>query len=344
MYKSKYKKFYFNKNKVFIIAEAGINHNGSLKNAYKLIDSAAEAGCDAIKFQTFDVDTMVHKSAELANYQKKYEKNNQKTMLKKYQLSFANFIKIKKYSEKKKIIFLSTPFDLKSANFLKNKIPIFKISSGDNDNFILIDHIKKFNKPIILSLGMLNDREVKKIIKNLKINKKKLFLLHCISEYPTDLSKTQMGYIKTLIKRGFNVGFSDHTIGFEASIVAICFGAKIIEKHITLKNNMKGPDHKASLNVKDLKKFVNTLRIIEKLNKFNNKFITIEENNTKKIAKKSLFLKRKINRFNVLKSSDLIPMRPLKNGISAMNYKKILGKKVRYKKNKFDQLHYKDLI
>ena len=341
----KIKNIKFNKNtNAFIIAEIGINHNGHLKNAFKLIDAASTAKCNAVKFQTFDVDTMVHESAELANYQKKYTSNNQKKMLKKYQLSYKDFIKIKKYCDRKRIIFLSTPFDIKSANFLKNLVPAFKVSSGDNDNLILLNHIKKFKKPIILSLGMMNNSEIKEILKKLNIKKNKLSILHCISEYPTKLSDSQLGVIKELKKFGYIVGFSDHTVGFEASIGAICFGAQIIEKHITLDNKMKGPDHLASLNVKDLKKFVETLRTMEKLRDFKKRSITSEEVKTKFIAKKSIFINKNLSKNQKIKIKDLMPLRPLKNGIPIKNVDKVINKKIKKKISKLYQIKFKDLI
>ncbi len=341
----KIKNIKFNKNtNAFIIAEIGINHNGYLKNAFKLIDAASTAKCNAVKFQTFDVDTMVHESAELANYQKKFTSNNQKKMLKKYQLSYKDFIKIKKYCDRKRIIFLSTPFDIKSANFLKNLVPAFKVSSGDNDNLILLNHIKKFKKPIILSLGMMNNSEIKEILKKLNIKKNKLSILHCISEYPTKLSDSQLGVIKELKKFGYIVGFSDHTVGFEASIGAICFGAQIIEKHITLDNKMKGPDHLASLNVKDLKKFVDTLRTMEKLRDFKKRSITSEEVKTKFIAKKSIFINKNLSKHQKINLKDLIPLRPLKHGISIKDLDKIINKKVKKNIGKLYQIKFKDLI
>ena len=154
-------------------------------------------------------------------------------MLSKYQLSYQEFFKIRSYCNKKKIIFLSTPFDVKSADFLNKIVSAFKISSGDNDNYILLEHIKKFNKPIFLSLGMTSNHEIKRILNDIKMNKSKLAIMHCISEYPPDLKNSQIGVINELKKYGYLVGFSDHTIGIEASLGAICLGAKIIEKHIT---------------------------------------------------------------------------------------------------------------
>ena len=342
MFKIKNRKLDYKK-KAFIIAEIGVNHNGDIKKAFKLVDAAVQAKCDAVKFQTFDVDTMVHKSADLAEYQKKSSNTNQKKMLKKYELSYESFLNIKKYCDRKKIIFLSTPFDIKSADFLKNLVPAFKISSGDNDNYLLLEHIKKFNKPIILSLGMTNHKEIYKILKDIKLNKSKLALLHCISEYPTLLKDSQLGVINELKKTGHIIGFSDHTIGYEASLGAICLGAKIIEKHITLNNEMIGPDHKASLNVKHLRDFIDKLRTMENLVKFKKRKITKNEFKTKLIAKKSLFFSQKIYKNEKIKKRNLIPMRPFKNGIPISDYKKILNKKTTREKSKYQQIKLKDI-
>ena len=189
---------------------------------------------------------------------------------------------------------------------------------------------------------MMNESEIKNIIKIININKHKLSLLHCISEYPTKLTDTQLGVITELKITGYVVGFSDHTIGFEASIGAICFGAQIIEKHITLDNNMKGPDHMASLNIKDLKNFVEILRTMENLRDFRKREITPEEIKTKDIAKKSLFIKKSKKKFDNIKKSDLIPMRPFKNGIPVMDFKLIINKKIKKKVSKFHQIKFKD--
>ena len=332
-----------NNSKAFLIAEIGINHNGDLNNAFDLIDAAVDAKCDAVKFQTFDVETMVHESAQLADYQKKFSKTNQKKMLSKYQLSYQEFFKIRSYCNKKKIIFLSTPFDVKSADFLNKIVSAFKISSGDNDNYILLEHIKKFNKPIFLSLGMTSNHEIKRILNDIKMNKSKLAIMHCISEYPTELKNSQIGVINELKKYGYLVGFSDHTIGIEASLGAICLGAKIIEKHITLDNSMKGPDHRASLNVKDLKNFVNKLRIMENIIRVKKRNVTKLEHKTKLIAKKSLFINKNIKKNHKILKVDLIPMRPLKNGIAVCNYKKIINKRIKKNLLKNEQLKLNNL-
>ena len=193
--------------RVFKIAEIGVNHNGILKNAFKLIDCAAKSGFDAVKFQTFDVDTMLLKKTKLANYQKKTKFKSMREMLKKLSFTEENFHKIKAYCKKKRIIFMSTPFDIKSAEFLnKLNVPIFKIASGDLDNFLLLKKIKSFKKPMIISTGMSNMREIKNTLNFLKLPKDKLTIMHCVSKYPTKLDESQLGFIKQLRKFNYQIG------------------------------------------------------------------------------------------------------------------------------------------
>ena len=240
--------------RIFSIAEIGINHNGSMNKAIKLINYAKEAGFNAVKFQTYDVDEMLKDDTRLANYQRKTNFNNMKSLLRKYNFNHQQFSKLNNYCKKKNILFLSTPFDVKSALFLnKLKVPAFKISSGDLNNFYLLSIIKKFNKPIILSSGMALKKDVEKSIKFLKLSRSKLAILHCVSDYPTEIKNSYLSNIKSLKSLGYTVGFSDHTIGIESSCSAVSLGAKIIEKHITLNRKMTGPDHYSSLECNKLK-------------------------------------------------------------------------------------------
>ena len=241
---------------IFTVAEIGINHNGVFNRAIKMIDYAKDAMFDAVKFQTFVPDLMLKKNTSLANYQKKTGYGNQFEMLKKNSLTFDEFEKLSKYCKKKKIIFLSTPFDIKSANFLKKlNMPAYKISSGDNDNYLLLDHIKNFDKPIILSTGMIDTKNLKKTLNHLKLRKNKLLLTHCVSSYPTNLRDSYLSNILTLKKLPYLYGYSDHTIGDQAIFCSISLGIKLIEKHITLDKYDNGPDHYCSMECKDLKKF-----------------------------------------------------------------------------------------
>ena len=244
--------------RTFIIAEAGVNHNGSLKLAKQLVDKAVEAGVDCVKFQTFKAKNLVNKSARKADYQIKNTgtKESQLEMLEKLSLSYENFAELKKYCELKNITFLSTPFDLESADFLNNiGMTIFKIPSGEITNLPYLRKISSFGKKVILSTGMSTLDEIQEalnVLKNCDVS-----LLHCTTEYPCPYDNVNMNAMLT-IKKHFNlpVGYSDHTQGIEIPIMAVSMGAEIIEKHFTLDKTMEGPDHKASLEPDELKQMV----------------------------------------------------------------------------------------
>ncbi len=315
--------------KSFLIAEIGLNHNGSLLKAKKMINYAKDAGFDAVKFQTINPSLLMKKDTPLVKYQKKTKSKNMFDLISKYNFSKRDFINIKKYCDKKKIIFLSTPFDNESASFLNElNVPAFKISSSDNDNYLLLKKIKKFKKPIILSTGMINHKDLKKTLNFLKLNKNMISILHCISEYPTPVTRAQLNSITLLKKLKYNVGFSDHTIGNSSAISAITLGANIIEKHITLNRNMKGPDHASSIECRELKQFVKSIRDIEIMLKVKNRSLTKIENETKKLAKKSLYYLKDIKKDNIVKATDIIALRPKLNGISPTKITKILNKKI----------------
>ena len=331
--------------RVFKIAEIGVNHNGILKNAFKLIDCAAKSGFDAVKFQTFDVDTMLLKKTKLANYQKKTKFKSMREMLKKLSFTEENFHKIKAYCKKKRIIFMSTPFDIKSAEFLnKLNVPIFKIASGDLDNFLLLKKIKSFKKPMIISTGMSNMREIKNTLNFLKLPKDKLTIMHCVSKYPTKLDESQLGFIKQLRKFNYQIGLSDHTMGFESSIASIALGINVIEKHITLNNKMHGPDHQSSMHIKHLKKFVNTIDNLVKSLHVKNRTISKEEKENSKVAKKALYYSRSLGINKKINLNDLISLRPLGNGISPSQYDFFIKKKLKKNVKKFQILKKSDFI
>ncbi len=318
------------KNSPFIIAEIGMNHNGNLNKAFKLIDYAVDAKCDAVKFQTIKINKLMVDNTPLAKYQKKSNFSNMNELINAYNLSYLDFVKIKDYCKKKKIIFLSTPFDIESAYFLnKLNIPAFKISSSDNDNIFLIETIKKFKKPVIISTGMTKIKELKKILNIVKFKKDKLAVLHCISDYPTDLKDTKLGAIDQIKKFGYEVGFSDHTLGIEAALAAISKGSSIIEKHITLDNNMEGPDHRASLECKNLSKFVQSIRDVSLSLNDDRNSISKKELYTRKIAKKSIYFSKNLEKNHIIKKNDLIALRPRLKGVSPIDYKKFIGKRLK---------------
>jgi len=328
----------------YVIAEIGINHNGSISKAMKMIDYAAESGCAAVKFQTFYLDEMLLKNTKLANYQKKTGFQNMTDLLRKYNLSYESFKVIKKYCDKKKITFLSTPFDEKSAIFLnKIDVPAFKISSGDIDNFLLLSTIKKFKKPIILSTGMSVISEVKNTVKFLSLKRNELAILHCISDYPTKVSDTQLANILLLKKMKYVVGFSDHTMGDNSSCVAVALGANIIEKHITLDKNLPGPDHVCSLSCKDLQKFVENLNNVKTSISKTLRKLTKQEEITKLVARKSLYFRKDLNKNHKIKYDDLISLRPFNYGISPSMYKKIVNKKLSQKVKKYSKIKFSNI-
>jgi len=259
---------------VFIIAEAGVNHNGNFTLACELALAACEAGADAVKFQTFKTEKVVTKKAMLAEYQMESCKpgDTQFDMIKKLELSYDEFSKLKKYCDSIGIMFLTTPDEFESADFVENIVDIYKIGSGEVTNLPFLEHIAAKGKPVILSTGMSDIEEVKKaacaITKNQKnVNSKypPLTLLHCVSCYPAEFSDVNLKAMLAMKKElGFPVGYSDHTMGIETALGAVAMGAAIIEKHFTLDKKMEGPDHKASLEPCELKKMVSSIRNLEK--------------------------------------------------------------------------------
>ena len=256
---------------VFIIAEAGVNHNGSIDLAYKLIDVAVESRADAVKFQTFKAENVVSKNAQKAEYQMKTtnKSESQFDMIKKLELDVGKHQKLVNYCNRKKIMFLSTPFDLDSVDLLdKLGLEIFKIPSGEITNLPYLRHIGSLNKKVILSTGMSRLDEVKDAL-NILINsgtqKENITVLHANTMYPTPMEDVNLNAMITIQEEfDISVGYSDHTLGIEVDIAAVAMGASVIEKHFTLDNNMEGPDHKASLEPEELKAMVLSIRNVEK--------------------------------------------------------------------------------
>lgn len=279
----------------FIIAEAGINHNGSVVMAKKLIDAAKDAGADAVKFQTFEAEKIVTPNAKQAKYQIKNigKKESQYTMLKKLELSYSDFRNLKKYCDRKKIIFLSTPHSCKEdVNLVSELCPVIKVGSGDLTNLPILEYIAKKQLPIILSTGMATLKEVKEAVKTILPINEKLILLHCTTNYPTSLKEVNLKAIQTMA-REFNlpIGYSDHTDGIKVSLAAVAMGACVIEKHFTLDKNLPGPDHKASLEPKELNEMVIAIRNVEKVLGDGIKKPTESEEKIKKIVRKSIVAK-----------------------------------------------------
>jgi N,N'-diacetyllegionaminate synthase len=316
------------KNHTFILAEAGVNHNGSLKLAKKLIDIATYAGADAVKFQTFNADQVISKDAKKIDYQRKNfkDKDSQLSMLKKLELKDYEFKELFNYCKKKKIIFLSTAKDLISAKFLNNlNVKAHKIGSGDIINHDLLSYLGKTNKPIIVSTGMANLKEIGYVFKLIK-KKKNIHLLHCVSLYPTALNLANLNTIPFL-KKKFKVscGFSDHTPNYEASIAAVALGAHIIEKHITLNKKMLGPDHKTSLDPSEFKNMVNSIRNIDSALGSFNKIISKKERKNIKLFRRGLVFNKDIKKYSKITSDDISIKRPL-TGLKPVFKLRIIGK------------------
>jgi N,N'-diacetyllegionaminate synthase len=328
--------------KTIIIAEAGINHNGKIQLAKKLILAAANAGANYIKFQTYKTENMIVPNSKLASYQKNNMKKSQSQfeMLKKYELK-ENFYKILiKYAKSKKIKFLSSPFDTESISFLnKLNLDFIKIPSGEIDNYPYLKTLGKLNTKIILSTGMSDLNEVNNAIKILKkygTNKKNISILHCHSAYPSHLSNLNLNVIQTL-KKKFNlrIGFSDHSDGINAAVIAVALGAEIIEKHLTLNREMLGPDHKASINPHQFKNMVNQIKITEKMLGNGKKIPTKNELKNKPFARKSLVAKIDIKKGEKFSEKNLTTKRPAR-GISPMRFNSYLKKKANKKYFKDD--------
>jgi len=319
--------------KLVIIAEAGVNHNGNIELAKKLIDSAKKAKADYVKFQTFKSDYLVTEHAKMASYQLQNVKKkiSQRELLKKYELDFAKHKLLVKYCKKIKINFLSTPFDLESADMLfKLGLKIIKISSGDINNYPLLTKVGNKAKKIILSTGMATLKDIKDailILKKSKFNIKNLTLLHCTSNYPAKDNEVNLLAIRTIKNKfGTNIGYSDHTLGSEAAIAAVALGAEIIEKHITLNRKYLGPDHKASMIPSEFYNFTKSLRKTSVLLGNKNKIISKNELNIAKLVKKSIVAKNFIKKGELFSENNLICKRP-GTGISPIFWKKIIGKK-----------------
>ena len=316
-------------NRVFIIAEAGVNHNGSIDNAIKLIDEASRCGVDAIKFQTFKAEKLVCKNAQKAEYQINNSEieENQFEMLKKLELDKDTHKILIEHCRQKNIMFLSTPFDLDSIDELESLgMTIFKISSGEITNYPYLKKVASLRKPIIISTGISTLGEIEEALDILyENNAEDITVLHCNTEYPTLMEDVNLRAMKT-IESAFKVkvGYSDHTNGIEISIAAVAIGASIIEKHFTLDKNMIGPDHKSSLNPVELEQMVKSIRNIELALGDGVKKPSKSELKNKDVVRKSIVADRSIKKGDIILESDITVKRPA-NGISPMRWNEVIG-------------------
>ena len=318
-----------------IIAEIGVNHDGSLDKAFKLIQKAKIAGATYVKFQIYNTENLVSKSLSLASYQKRNIGSKFETMfemLKKYELKYEDFIRIKKYCQKEKIKFLASTFDEESLLFYYKNLnnSEIKIPSGEITNINLLKKISKLYKTIILSTGASNLKEIITAYKILKNRNNKVTVLHCNSSYPTRYENILLLNILELKKKiKCDIGLSDHTLGNEVALASIALGINCIEKHITLNVNSSGPDHSSSINPSQFSDMVSKIRNIEKSLKYNQSFVSSSEKQNLKFIRKSIYAKTNIRKGEKFNEANLICKRP-DVGISANNYFKLIGKKSKF--------------
>jgi sialic acid synthase SpsE len=322
------------KKKVFIIAEIGNNHEGNFNTAKKLIKAAASTGVDAVKFQTFITNDFV--SLDHPSYER----------LKKFEFTHQQFLKLKKFANKQQLNFISTPLDFLSANFIKKNCKIIKIASGDNNFYDLINIVLDFKKQLIISTGMMNDTNVEKLIKFIlkkkrdKFLKNNLSLLHCISSYPAEDKSLNLMSIKYLADKykDINIGYSDHSVGYDACVTAVALGARIIEKHFTLSNNFSNfRDHKLSLNPVDMEIMVKKIRTVEmQLGKYK-KVIQKNEKKLIALARRSMIAKKSINKNEKVTFQNTSFLRPQRKGSE-------IKSEVLNKKKSIKDLNPKELI
>ncbi len=315
--------------KCFIIAEAGVNHNGNVDLAKELIDVASKCRANAVKFQTYKTEDLVTNDLEMAQYQAKNigKKTSQRAMLKSLELTYEDFIELKKHCDKRRIIFLSTPHTEDAVDFLEDLVEIYKVASGDLTNPPFLKKIAMKKKPIILSTGMGTLCEIEEAVTSIKkIGNDKITLLHCVTNYPADIKDLNLNFIKTL-NTAFKlpVGFSDHSLGITASIAAVAIGAKVLEKHFTIDKDMEGPDHKASLDPDELKKLVISIREVEKALGDGIKKLTLEEEELKKIIRKAIVANTDIISGSIL-TKEMLCIKRSGVGIEPKRIQDLIGK------------------
>ena len=319
---------------VTIIAEAGVNHNGSLELAKQLVVKAAEAGADYVKFQTFKAEKCVSVNAKKADYQVKNTKNSDESqldMVKKLELSQADHMELVSLCNQLDVKFFSTGFDLDSLDFLSSlHIGLWKIPSGEITNYPYLKKIASYKQPVVMSTGMCDMYDVEcavALLLKFGLEKNQITILHCNTEYPTPMEDVNLRAMNTIAERfGVNVGYSDHTKGYEVPIAAVAMGATVIEKHFTLDRNMEGPDHKASLEPDELKAMVSAIRNIEKALGSPEKKVSDSERKNIAVARKSIVAVRNIRTGEIFTEDNLTVKRP-GTGISPMRWEEVLGKK-----------------
>ena len=358
-------------NKIYIIAEIGVNHNGSLSLAKELIRECKKSGADAVKFQTYSSDSVCASDTDKAPYQDKTQGNqSQLNMLRKYELKHSDFIKLKKYSESKEIDFITTITDKEDIHFITKELnlKLIKVGSSDLTNIQLLLHLGRTNKSILLSTGMSDFHDIdialsalaygnknknfnfKKSIhanyfkKNLKYINNKVILFHCTTEYPAPMNELNLNVLDTLNKNyNMRLGYSDHSTDFVTPVLASSKKIKFIEVHVTKSNKLSGPDHESSLNINNFKKYVQLIRKSEIALGSSTKKITFSERKNYRHVIKRLFLRKDISSGQILKDEHIACKRSA-SGICAKNYSDVLNKKVKKDLKKDSKLYLRDLI
>ena len=332
----------------YIIAEAGVNHNGSIDQALKLVEAAKNSGADCIKFQTFKAEDIVTSTSPKANNQLKEtsKKESQQQMLKKHELDQDTFIKIKKFSQEKKIDFLSTPYNFEDVDFLCSlNVKSLKIASGQITELPFIEYVAKKNLTTFISTGMAYLSDILKVIEIFKKeNNSKLVILQCTTNYPSNIEDANINVIKTLKGiQGFEVGYSDHVIENYACLAAVSIGVQTIEKHFTLDKTLPGPDHSSSLNPEEFKELVGEIRKIEQALGSYDKFPSLSEAKNIFGMKRSLLYKNTFKKGRVLELSDFAFKRPF-DGLSPNEIEYFVGKKLNKDVDKDSKVNYGDIF
>ena len=317
----------------FIIAEAGVNHNGDLTMAHRLIDAAVEAGADAVKFQTFTTERVISRDAPKANYQVETTgaSESQFDMVKALELPREAFAQLMAHCEERNILFLSTPFDLESVDLLAGiGVEAFKIASGEITNLPLLEHVARNGKPMFVSTGMANIGEVETAVQTIvEAGNRDMVLLHCVSNYPAEPSDVNLRAMDTMARAfGVPVGYSDHTLGLEVPLAAVALGACVIEKHFTLDNSLTGPDHRASLEPDELARMVSGIRTVQRSLGHGRKEPAASEANTAAVARKSLVAARALKAGTML-TEDMIDIKRPGHGLPPSVRRNLVGRTVR---------------
>ena len=334
--------------KTYIIAEIGVNHNGNIELAKKLINCAVKSGANAVKFQSYNAEKLANPNTPKVNYQviNSQEKNETHfQMLKKYELSKEEHILLKNYCDDSNIDFLSTPYDVDNARFLNNlDVKMFKTASADIVDFQLHRYISSTYKPVIISTGMSNIKEIKSILEYYDKEKNSIILLHCVSNYPCSINSVNLNSI-CFLRDYFKlpVGYSDHSSELLVPLLSIALNSKVIEKHFTLDKSMKGPDHKASSTPDEFANLVKQVRKSEKILGNFSKEVKDEEFDMRMISRKSIYLNKKVLKSQVISEDDFMLRRP-GVGLNPLEINNFIGKKYKITKNKGDLLTIEDIL